>query len=169
MPRSNYAREPQLVSLCIWSLCSATGEAAIVRAPRTAMKSGPRSPQLEKALAQKRRTNTAKKKKKRPYQVLLTIVTAVWLQGIDPWIHGSQLKRYMSVHPDYRTSVLLGELKLWILRNPTKSVDFRGGQLLPKMTGQIADLKSEQLLPQMTEQDEFSDSPTIFSIPLLFH
>ena len=36
----------------------------IVRGPRTVMKSGPRLPQLEKALAQKRRPNTAKKKKK---------------------------------------------------------------------------------------------------------
>ena len=38
-----------------------------MRGPRTAMKSGPRLPQLEKALAQKRRPNTAinlKKKKK---------------------------------------------------------------------------------------------------------
>ena len=59
MPRSNWAREPQLLSLCVWSLCSATREAAIVRGPRTAMKSGPRLPQLEKALAQKRRPNTA--------------------------------------------------------------------------------------------------------------
>ena len=64
MPWSNWAREPQLLSLCIWSLCSATREAAIVRGPHTAMKSGPRSPQLEKALAQKRRPNTAKNKNK---------------------------------------------------------------------------------------------------------
>ena len=35
-----------------------------MRGPRTAMKSGPHLPQLEKALAQKRRPNTAKKKKK---------------------------------------------------------------------------------------------------------
>ena len=62
MLRSNWAREPQLLSLRIWSLCSATREAAIVRGPRTAMKSGPRLPQLEKALAQKRRPNTAKTK-----------------------------------------------------------------------------------------------------------
>ena len=62
MPRSNWAREPQLLSLRVWSLCSATGEAAIVKGPRTAMKSGPRSPQLEKALAQKWRPNTAKNK-----------------------------------------------------------------------------------------------------------
>ena len=34
-----------------------------MRGPRTAMKSGPRLPQLEKALAQKRRANTAKNKK----------------------------------------------------------------------------------------------------------
>ena len=57
MPRSNWAREPQLLSLRGWSLCSATREAAIVRGPRTAMKSGPHLPQLEKALAQKQRPN----------------------------------------------------------------------------------------------------------------
>ena len=59
MPRSNWAREPQLLSLRVWSLCPATGGAAIVRGPRTAMKSGPYLPQLEKALAQKGRPNTA--------------------------------------------------------------------------------------------------------------
>ena len=59
MLRSSWAREPQLLSLRVWSLCSATREAAIVRGPRTAMKSGPRLPQLEKALAQKRRPNAA--------------------------------------------------------------------------------------------------------------
>ena len=62
MPWSNWAHEPQLLSLRVWSLCSATREAAIVRGPRTEMKSGPRLPQLEKALAQKRRPNTARKK-----------------------------------------------------------------------------------------------------------
>ena len=55
---------PQLLSLRVWSLCSATREAAIVRGPRTAMKSGPRLPQLEEALAQKLRPNTAKNKNK---------------------------------------------------------------------------------------------------------
>ena len=59
MLRSGWAREPQPLSLRVWSLCSATREAAIVRGPHTAMKSGPRLPQLEKALAQKRRPNTA--------------------------------------------------------------------------------------------------------------
>ena len=53
MPRSDWAREPQLLSLRVWSLCSATREAAIVRGPCTAMKSGPRLPQLGKALTQK--------------------------------------------------------------------------------------------------------------------
>ena len=62
MLRSNWACEPRLLSLRVWSLCSATGEAAIVRGLRNAMKSGPRSLQLEKALAQKRRPNTAKNK-----------------------------------------------------------------------------------------------------------
>ena len=61
MSRSNWAREPQLLSLRVWSLCSATGEAAKVRGPRTVMKSGPRLSQLEKALARKRRPNTVKK------------------------------------------------------------------------------------------------------------
>ena len=58
VPRSSWAREPQLLSLRMWSLCSTTGEAAAVRGPRTAMKSGLRLPRLEKALAQKRRPNT---------------------------------------------------------------------------------------------------------------
>ena len=64
MPWRTSAREPQLLSLRVWSLCSATREAAIVKGPHTAMKSGPRLPQLEKALTQKRRPNTAKKKNK---------------------------------------------------------------------------------------------------------
>ena len=59
MPRSNWAREPRLLSLRVWSLFSAATEATMVGVSRTAMKSGPRSPQLEKALAQKRRPNTA--------------------------------------------------------------------------------------------------------------
>ena len=62
VPQSNWAREPQLLSLRNWSLCSTTREAAVVRGPCTVMKSGPRLPQLEKALAQKRRPNTAKNK-----------------------------------------------------------------------------------------------------------
>ena len=59
MPQSGWARGPQLLSLRVWSLCSATGGAAMVRGPRTVMRSGPRLPQLEKALAQKRRPNIA--------------------------------------------------------------------------------------------------------------
>ena len=46
MLRSNWAPEPQLLSLRFWSLCSTTREAAIVRGPRTMIKSGPRLPQL---------------------------------------------------------------------------------------------------------------------------
>ena len=72
MPRSDKAREPQLLSLRVWSLCSTTGGAAIVRGPRTVMKSGPHLPQREEALAQKRRPNAAmdkkrEKKKKKKY------------------------------------------------------------------------------------------------------
>ena len=74
MPQSDWAREPQLLSLRVWSLCSATREAAMVRGPRTAMRSGPRLPQPQEALAQKRRPNivinqsinkSLKKKKKK--------------------------------------------------------------------------------------------------------
>ena len=50
MPRSNCAREPRLLSLSVWSLCSAAREATIVRGPRTAMKSGPRLPQDRKSV-----------------------------------------------------------------------------------------------------------------------
>ena len=53
VPQSSGAHEPQLPSLRIWSLCSETREVVIVRGLRTAMKSGPRLPQLEKDLAQK--------------------------------------------------------------------------------------------------------------------
>ena len=38
MPRSGWAREPWPLSLCVRSLCSATGEATAVRGPRTAKK-----------------------------------------------------------------------------------------------------------------------------------
>ena len=62
MPQSNWARDPQLLSLHVCSLCSTTREAATVKGPHTAMKRGPRLPQLEKALAQKRGPNTAKNK-----------------------------------------------------------------------------------------------------------
>ena len=61
-PRSSWAPEPQLLNLHVWSLYSTTREAAIVRGPCTAMKSGPHLPQLEEALTQKRRPNTAKNK-----------------------------------------------------------------------------------------------------------
>ena len=52
MLQSDWAREPQLLSLRVWSLCSATREAMIVRGPHTTLKSGPHLPQLEKALTQ---------------------------------------------------------------------------------------------------------------------
>ena len=59
MLRSGWAREPRLLGLRVWSLCSATGGAATVGGPRTVMRGGPRLPQLERALAQKRGPNTA--------------------------------------------------------------------------------------------------------------
>ena len=59
---SGYAREPQSLSLPIWSLCSTTRGAAVVRGLHTVIKCGPSLPKLEKALAQKRRPSTAKNK-----------------------------------------------------------------------------------------------------------
>ena len=59
VPRSGWAREPQLLGLRVWSLCSATGGAAVVGGPRAAMGSAPRLPRLGRALAQRRRPNTA--------------------------------------------------------------------------------------------------------------
>ena len=59
MPRSNWAREPWLLSLRVWSLCSATGEAVMVRDPCTVMEGGPHLPRLERALAQRRGLSTA--------------------------------------------------------------------------------------------------------------
>ena len=47
---------------CASGACAQQREAATVRGPRTTMKSGPRLLQLEKALAQKWRPNTAKNK-----------------------------------------------------------------------------------------------------------
>ena len=61
MPRSNWARKPQLLSLRVWSLCSATREAAIVRGPRTAMKSGPRLPQLRESPRAETKTQHSQK------------------------------------------------------------------------------------------------------------
>ena len=85
MPRSNWAREPQLLSLRIWSLCSATREATIVRGPRTAMKSGPRLLQPEKALAQKRRPNIAINQSiKKKNSVITTIICRVFW-GLQRW------------------------------------------------------------------------------------
>ena len=47
------------VSHNYWACAPQQEEAAIVRGPRTAVKGGPRLPQLEKALAQRRGPNTA--------------------------------------------------------------------------------------------------------------
>ncbi|XP_059788989.1 GTP-binding protein Rheb isoform X4 [Balaenoptera ricei] len=88
MPRNNWAREPQLLSLRVWSLCSATREAATVRGPRTAMKSGLRLPQLEKALAQKRRPNTAIRKS----SLTIQFVEGQFVDSYDPTIENTFTK-----------------------------------------------------------------------------
>ena len=65
MPRSSWARGPQLLGLRVWSLCSATGEAAMVRGPRTVVESGPHLPQLEEGPRTEARTQHSHKKKKK--------------------------------------------------------------------------------------------------------
>ena len=62
MLRSDWACEPQLLSLRVWSLGSVTGEAAMVRGPRTVMKSGPPLAATRESPHTKRRPNTAKNK-----------------------------------------------------------------------------------------------------------
>ena len=63
VPRSGWAREPQLLSLRVWSLYSAMGEAAAVGGPHAAVRSGPHLLQVGRALAQRRGPNTAINKK----------------------------------------------------------------------------------------------------------
>ena len=57
-----WAHEPQLLSLCTYSPCFTAREATAMRSPRTAMKSSPCLPQLEKACMQQRRPSTVKNK-----------------------------------------------------------------------------------------------------------
>ena len=54
-----WAHVPQLLSLHSRARAPQQRRATTMRSPRTTMKSSPHSPQLEKALAQKRRPNTA--------------------------------------------------------------------------------------------------------------
>ena len=99
MLQSSWARAPQLLSLhsgareprllsphattaearAPLSPCSTTREATAMRSPHTAMKSSPRSPQLEKAHVQQQRPNIAKNKikikNKNQKKIPLTIAT----------------------------------------------------------------------------------------------
>ena len=61
-----------------------------MRGPRTAMKSGPHLPQLEKALAQKRRPNTAKNK-----------INKLKKKIFKKKKNTSGDSKYMGLHPDF--------------------------------------------------------------------
>ena len=65
MPRSNWAREPQLLSLHVWSLCSAAREAVTVRGPRTVMRSGPPLAATRESPPTETKTQHSQKKKKK--------------------------------------------------------------------------------------------------------
>ena len=61
MPQSSWAREPQPLSLRVWSLCSATKRGRDSERPAHRDEEWPPlAATREKALAQKRRPNTAK-------------------------------------------------------------------------------------------------------------
>ena len=79
MPQSNWAREPQLLSLCVWSLCSATREAVIVRGPRTTMKSGPRLPPTRESPRTEMKTQHSHKLKKKKQKQTCTGVNVLLL------------------------------------------------------------------------------------------
>ena len=57
MSQSNQDQVPQLLSPSL-SLCSVTREATALRTPCAAMKSGPHSPQLERAFAKTKQNKT---------------------------------------------------------------------------------------------------------------
>ena len=59
---NNWAHAPKLLKPVNQSPCSAIREATTMRSPCTTTNSGPCSPQLEKALMQRRKPNAAKNK-----------------------------------------------------------------------------------------------------------
>ena len=67
MPRSNWVREPQLLSLRLWSLCSATRGRDSER-PAHRDEEWPSLAATGAALAQKQRPNTAKNKYKNKFK-----------------------------------------------------------------------------------------------------
>ena len=105
MPRSNWAREPQLLSLRVWSLYSATREAAIVR--------GPRLPQLGKALAQKQRPNTAKKKKKKANFLLIKNNQLEILMKMIKKCNLKQLNNSQQIHTKTYANLMTEIIKIY--------------------------------------------------------
>ena len=67
VPRSSWARGPQLLSLRVWSLCPAAGGAAMVGGPRTAMKSGPRTAMKSGPRSEERRVGKECRSRWSPY------------------------------------------------------------------------------------------------------
>ena len=87
----------QLLSLRVWSLCSARREAAIVRGPRTAMKSGLCSPQLEKKPSHRNEDPTQpkinklinKKRKLRNVEIVMVTTRGTLKLMLDELQHGA--------------------------------------------------------------------------------
>ena len=122
MPRSGWAREPQLLSLRVWSLCPAVGGAAMVRGPRTAMKSGSRTamksgphlPQLEEALARTEDPTQSKlkKKKKKRYVVRIKEPSPLVLINLSVYAGNVQASREDKYLISIKTQVNIHRLKV---------------------------------------------------------
>ena len=87
---------------CASGACAPQREAAIVRGLRTAMKSGPRLPQLEKALAQKQRPNTAKNKPN-IFNLFNTVARAVKVWYIIKVVHSYHKMNFLKSIKSYIT------------------------------------------------------------------
>ena len=98
---------------CASGACAPQREAATVRGPRTAMKSGPCLPQLEKALAQKWRPNTAKKKKGKYHLIPRMCKVLKWMQ-MNVFPKPKQTHRHRKHTYGYQRGKVVGRGKLGV-------------------------------------------------------